>query len=169
MGMMAKTITDKQAMVIFLRPSTDEAIASPVRKFRELLDLDESAREFNISYGTLPENNRETAILSRSILQVMVDIASHIDVPEVDLAEGTVYGLQRTPEQERMFPRLLAVRCGPSAPANAFVSVNYRNQWFWIEDRDRQSKQMLNFLMFLFSLTDTGTAQAAPIVTIPAR
>jgi len=169
MGMMVKTITDKQAMVIFLRPSTDEAIASPVRKFRELLGLDESAREFNISYGTLPENNREIAILSRSILQVMVDIASHIDVPELDLSEGSVYGLQRTPEQERMFPRLLAVRCGPSAPANAYVSVNYRNQWFWIEDRDRQSKQMLNFLMFLFSLTDTGTAQAAPIVTIPAR
>ena len=90
-------------------------------------------------------------------------------MPEVDLVEGSVYGLQRTPEQERMFPPLLSVRCGPSAPGNAHVSVHYRNQWFWIEDRDRRSKQMFNFLMFLFSLTETGTAQAAPIVTIPAR
>ena len=167
--MRMKTTTDKQAVVMFLRPSTDEAIAAPVRKIRELLGLNESAREFNIVYGTYPENDTEIAILSRSILQVLIDLASHIDVPEVDLAEGSVYGLQRTPEQERMFPPLLTVRCGPSAPGNAYVSVNYRNHWFWIEDRDRQSKQMFTFSMFLFSLTETGTAQAAPIVTIPAR
>lgn len=164
-----KTTTDKQAVVMFLRPSTDEAIAAPVRKIRELLALNESAREFHVVYGTYPENDTEIAMLSRSVLQVLVDLASHIDVPAVDLAEGSVYGLQRTPEQERMFPPLVTVRCGPSAPGNAYVSVNYRNQWFWIEDRDRQSKQMFNFIMFLFSLTETGTPQAAPIVTIPAR
>ena len=168
--MRIKTTTDKQAVVImFLRPSTDEAIATPVRKIRELLALSESARELNIVYGTYPENDTEIAILSRSILQVLIDLGSHIDVPEVDLAEGSVYGLQRTPEQEQMFPPLLTVRCGPSAPGNAYVSVNYRNQWFWIEDRDIQSKQMFNFMMFLFSLTETGTEQAAPVVTIPAR
>jgi hypothetical protein len=169
MGMRVKTTTDKQAVVMFLRPSTDEAIAIPVRKIRELLALSETAREINIVYGTYPENDNEIAVLSRSVLQVLIDLASHIDVPEVDLADGSVYGLQRTPEQERMFPRLLTVRCGPSAPVNAHVSVHYRSQWFWIEDRDRQSKQMFNFLMFLLSLTETGTPQAAPIVTISAR
>ena len=169
MGMRMKPTTDKQAVVMFLRASTDEAIAAPVRKIRELLGVNESAREFNIVYGTYPENDTEIAILSRSILQVLIDLASHIDVPEVDVAQGSVYRLQRTPEQERMFPRLITVLCGPLPPSNAHVSVNYRNQWFWIEDRDRQSKQMFNFLMFLFSLTETGTTQAAPIVTIPAR
>jgi hypothetical protein len=85
------------------------------------------------------------------------------------VAEGSVSRLQRTPEQERMFPPLVTVRCASSAPGNAHVSVSYRDHRFWIEDRDRQSKQMFNFLMFLFSLTETGTVQAAPIVTIPAR
>ena len=169
MGMRIKTTTDKQTTIMFLRPSTDDAIAVPVRKIRELLALSESASEFNIVYGTHPENDTEIAMLSRSILQVLIDLASHFDVPEVDLAEGSVYGVKRTPEQERLFPPLLTVRCGPSAPGNAYVSVNYRNQWFWIEDRDIQSKQMFTFTMFLFSLTETGTAQAAPIVTIPAR
>jgi hypothetical protein len=169
MGMRMRTTKDKQTVVMFLRPSTDEAIAAPVRKIRELLGLNELAPELNVVYGTYPENDTEIAILSRSVLQVLLDLASYIDVPEVDLAEGSVYGLQRTPEQERMFPPLITVRCGPSAPGNAHVSVKYRNQWFWIEDRDRQSKQMFNFLMFLFSLTETGTPQAAPIVTIPAR
>lgn len=169
MGMRMKTATDRQAVVMFFRPATDEAIAAPARKIRELLALNGSATEFRVVYGTYPENDTEITILSRSILQVMIDMASHIDVPEADLAEGRVYGLQRTPDQERMFPPLLTVRCGPSAPGDAHVSVKYRNQWFWIEDRDRQSKQIFNFLMFMFSLTETGSSQAAPIVTVPAR
>ena len=168
-GMRMKSATDKQAVVMFLRPSTDEAIAAPVRKIRELLGLNASAREFSVVYGNYPDNDTEIAVLSRSILQLLIDLASRIDVPAVDLAEGRVSGLQRTPEQERMFPPLLTVRCGPSAPADAYVSVQYRNQWFWIEDRDRQSKQIFNFIMFMFSLAETRTEQAAPIVTIPAR
>jgi hypothetical protein len=168
-GMRTKTTTAKQATVMFLRPLTDEAIAAPVRKIRALLALNPSAREFGIVYGDYPENNTEIAILSRSILQVLIDLASYIDVPEVDLAEGSVFRRQRTPEQEQMFPPLFNVRTGPTAPGNAHVSVQYRNQWFWIEDRDRQSKQLFNFIMYLFSLTETGTPQAAPIVTVPAR
>lgn len=169
LGMRMKKVTDSQAMMMFLRPSTDEAIAANTRKIRELLALNESAREFNVVYGTYPEKDTEIAILSRSIMQVLIDIASYIDVPAVDIAEDRVYGPQRTPEQERMFPPLLTVRCGPSAPGDAHVAVHYRNQWFWIEDRDRKSKQIFNFLMFMFSLTETGSQQAAPIVTVPAR
>jgi hypothetical protein len=169
LGMKMRTAADKQSVVMFLRPSTDEAIAAPVRKIRELLSLDETANEYSFVYGNYPENNREVAMLSRSIMQVLVDFSSSIDVPAEDLAEGRVYGIQRTPEQERLFPPLLTIRCGLSAPGDAHVSVNYRNQWFWIEDRDKQSKQIFNFMMFMFSLTETGSAQAAPIVTVPAR
>ena len=59
---------------------------------------------------------------------LFTDLASYIDVPAVNLAEGSVYGLQRTSEQKRMFPPLLTGRCGPSAPGNAYVSANYSNQ-----------------------------------------
>lgn len=169
LGMRAKSVQDRQTVVMFLRPATDEAIAAPVRKVRDLLSLNGTAREFTVSYGTYPENDTEIAILSRSILQVMIDLSSHIDVPASDLEEGRVFGMQRTPEQERMYPPLITVRTGSAAPGDAHVSVNYRNQWFWIDDRDRQSKQIFNFMMFMFSLTDTGPQQAAPLVTVPAR
>jgi hypothetical protein len=45
----------------------------------------------------------------------------------------------------------------------------YRNLWFWIDDRDLQSKAMSNSLLLLFSLTETAQSQAAPLVTIPTR
>ena len=169
LGMKMKSSTDRQAVVMFLRQSQDEAIAAPVRRIRELLGLSETDRELSIIYGTYPESRGEVAILSRSILQVLTDFASHIEVPQADLVEERVYGHEATPEQEQLFPHLLAVHSGSLAPADAFVSVHYRNQWFWIEDRDRQSKAVFNFLMFLFSLTETGATQAAPIMTVPAR
>jgi hypothetical protein len=111
----------------------------------------------------------EIAILTRSILQVMIDLASQIDVPAADIAEDRVYSPQRTVEQERMFPPLVTVRTGVSAPEGAYVAVRYRDQWFWIDDRDQQSKRVLTFLMMAFSLTEGVPAQAAPVVTIPAR
>jgi hypothetical protein len=168
-GMQMKATKDKQVVVMYVRPSTDEATLARTRKIFELLGVKESAREFNVVYGDFPGTDTEIAMMSRSILQVLIDIASYIDVLAADLTEGSVYAPQRTSDQKRMFPPLISVRCGPSVPGNAFVSVQYRGQWFWIEDRDIHSKQMLSFIMMMFSLTETGQAQAAPVVTIPAR
>ena len=169
MGMRMKAVSDKQTVVMFLRQSPNQVASTSVLKIRELLNLNATGREFSIVYGNYPENDAEIAILSRSILQVLTDFSSYIEVPTVDVAEGRVYGVRRTPEQERLFPRLLHVRSGLSAPGDAYVSVNYRNQQFWIDDRDQQSKMMFNFILFMFSLTETGSTQAAPIVTVPAR
>lgn len=149
--------------------SGHRGVSAPSPRARKLLGLDASASEFRVVYGSHQENNTEIAILTRSMLQVLIDVASYISVPASDLAEGRVYNPQRTPEQERMFPPLLDVRHGPSQPDDAFAAIRYRNLWFWIEDRDQKSKTMLNSLLLMFSLTETAPMQAAPLVTIPAR
>jgi len=167
-GFRTKAIKDKQSVVMFLRPSSGEA--EPIaRRIRELLGLDPAAREFTVVYGSFPEPDAEIAILTRSILQVMIDLASQIDVPADDVAEGRVYRPERTVEQERMFPRLVAIRTGDAAPDGAYVAVRYRDRWFWIDDRDQQTKRTLTFLMLTFSLTEGVPPQPAPVVTIPAR
>jgi hypothetical protein len=48
------------------------------------------------------------------------------------------------------------------------ATVPYRNYWFWIDDRDMRSKVLFSFLMFIFSLTETGGKEGAPIITVPA-
>jgi hypothetical protein len=154
--------------MMFIRPSTDQAAVAS-HKVRELLGLNTKEREFSVVYGSLPDNDREIAILTRSILQVMTDFASYVDVPAADIAEGRVYSLQRSAEQERLFPSLLTVRYSSTPPDNAHVAIPYRNQWFWIDDRDQRSKHVLNFLMLMFSLTEGAPSQGAPVVTVPAR
>jgi hypothetical protein len=168
LGMRVKPMGEKTAIVMFFRPLTDEAIAGELKKARELLGLDADAREFRVVYGSFAADDKEIAILSRSMLQVMIDFASYIDVPESDVAEGRVYASQRESEEtESEFPPLIRVENGAASPDDAYVSVRYRDRWFWIDDRDYPSKRLFYFLMLLFSLTETGGQQAAPIVTVP--
>jgi hypothetical protein len=167
-GFRIKATKDRQTAVIFFRPSTEES-ESLTRRIRELLGIDPVAREFTIVYGSFPEPDGEIAILTRSILQVMIDLASQIEVPAADIADGRVYSPQRTAEQQRMFPPMLAIRHGSSPSEDAYAAVRYRDQSFWIDDRDQQSKRTLLFLMMIFSLTESVPAQPAPVVTIPAR
>jgi hypothetical protein len=167
-GFRVRVTKEGQTVVMYIRPSNDET-AERGRRIRELLGLDATAREFDVVSGSFPERDTEIAILTRSILQIMVDLAAYIDVPAVDIAEGRVYSPQRTAEQQRMFPPLLKVLNGISPPEDAYAPVRYRGQWFWIDDRDPHSKSVLMFLMMQFSLTEGATTQPAPLVTIPAR
>jgi len=166
-GFRTKGSKDKQSVVMYLRPGVSET--EPLSAIRELLGLDPATREFKVVYGSFPEPDAEIAILTRSILQVMIDLASQIDVPATDIAEGSVYSPQRSAEQERMFPPLITIHNGAALPERVYSGVRYRDQWFWIDDRDQQSKRTLTFLMLTFSLTESEPPQAAPVVTIPAR
>ena len=52
---------------------------------------------------------------------------------------------------------------------NAFLSISYRNYWFWIDDGDLQTKRALTAVMFFFTLADTGANDNLPLITIPAQ
>jgi hypothetical protein len=168
LGFRIRKIKGTDEVIMFVRPTTPET-AVYTRKIRQLLRLNPTKREFRVVSGAYADNDSEIAIQARSMLQIIIDFGSYVDVPETDVAEGRVFSPQRDAEHERMFPRLITVRQGPSRPDDAFVAVQYRNYWFWIDDRDARSKQILSVLMLMFSLTETSQAQPAPVVTIPAR
>jgi len=167
-GLRVKT-QDKQTIVMVIPPVAGAAVAAPVARIRELLRLDPSINEYAVVFGSHAGSNREIAMLTRSVMEVLIDFASYIDVPPADAADGRVYVPLRSDEQRRLFPPTLQVRYGDAPPADAYVAVRYRGHWFWIDDRDRQSKAMFTSVLFLLSLTESGQAQAAPVVTIPAR
>ncbi len=160
---------DQQVVKMSLRESSHAASSVRLQRIAELVGIDRSVTEFTVVHGAQSRSRDEIAFASRSMMQILVDVGSYVDVPDKDREEGRVYMPDRGEEIERLFPALLHVHSGDKAPVDAHIAVRYRDGWFWIDDRDHTSKAAFNFLMLLFSLTETGSAQVAPVVTVPAR
>jgi hypothetical protein len=103
------------------------------------------------------------AVLTRSMIEVMVEFGAGIDVPDADRALPT-HADGGAPASQ-----LVHVVSGPSAPAGAYAAVPYRGRWYWVDDRDLTSKARFTLLMILSSLAETGVAPVSPVITVPGR
>jgi hypothetical protein len=167
LGMRIKPMGDKKTIVLFFRKKISDDIAGDVNIVSQILGLSPDAREIRVVYGAFAADNREIAMLTRSVLQIMIELASYIDVPAKDVEEGRVAAFvdENAPDASQ----LIRIHSGASAPDEAFVTIQYRDNWFWIDDTDLASKRVFSFLMMLMSLTETGTKTGAPIVTVPTN
>jgi len=162
--------TDREALAAVFNDKVDKDTEADITEVRKMLGLDPRAREFRVVYGSISSDDKEIAILSRSVLQVILNLASYIEVPEIHVAEKRVLPslTEETPAGKPVRP-LMRIRSSSEKPEDAFVAVPYRNHWFWIDDKELASKGLFTFLMFIFNLVDTGIKEGAPVVTIPAR
>jgi len=164
-----KTKQDEATLLVF-RGKTSEEIEADRLEVRRILGLNPEALEFRVVYGLLPSDEQEIAILSRSMLQILVDFASRIEVPDADVEEKRVAPTVKDDNGSGSpVASLIRVHSSLQMPEDAFVSVPYGHRWFWIDDRDIQSKQIFSFLMFIFTLVETGGKEGAPVVTVPVR
>ena len=170
MGMRIQRTKDKKqtALIIFRKKNIEPNIEAKIDAVRKLLGLNPELQKFKVVYGSLANDDREMAIQSRSMIEILGELAAYIDVPAEHVAERSA-----TPamvEEEAIaadIPPLIRVKSGSEEPDGAFATVRYRKYWFWIDHRDLKSKRVFSFLMFLFSLADSGTPRQAPVVTIP--
>jgi hypothetical protein len=95
-------------------------------------------------------------------LQVLYELGGQIEVSADDVARGET---RPTDPGER----LIRVRQGDKAPADAYVAVTYRGRAFWIESGDYRSKGAFTFVHVLQVLAESGQGQPTPVVTIPAQ
>jgi hypothetical protein len=167
-GIRVRRLERHEAVLMTLRQKVDPAIEADLREIRQLLGLDPGAREFRVVYGSVASSDKEIAILTRSALEILVDLSSFITVPEEHVAERRVSPTAE-PEQGPAGPirPLIQIKSSRDRPADAFVAVPYRDVWFWIDDRDVPSKRMFSFIMFVFALVEPGSKDAPPVLTIP--
>jgi hypothetical protein len=169
-GMRFKRTGKEESASMVIRGERDPAIEALSAEVRKLLRLDPQAKEFNVLYGSIPKDDKEIAILTRSLLQVIVDISAGIEVPAAHVEEkrvGPTY-VEEAVKDGRILP-LVRIHSSSKKPDDAFVSIPYRDSHFWIDDRDLMSKKIFSFLMFVFTLVETGEKGTAPIVTVPTN
>ncbi len=167
-GLRVKKTGDQTTSLIVLGKKPNPAIAADREEVRKLLGLDAQTDEFSVVYGSVAANDHEIALLTRSVLEILTDLSSYIDVPAANVEQKRTFP---SPAPELMngapVPPLIRILSSPQKPDDAFAAVPYRQEWYWIDDKDFPSKRLFSFIMFLFTLTDTGDKQGAPIITVP--
>src|SRR5690242_6656999 len=106
LGMYSKREQEQPVVKMALRESPHAASGVRLGRIRELLGLDPGVQEFTVTYGAQPATGDEIAFQSRSMMQVLVDIGSYIEVPAHDRDEGRVYMPERDDEIAQLFPAL---------------------------------------------------------------
>jgi hypothetical protein len=168
-GMRFDRADKETTALLVIRKERDPEIEALSVEVRKMLGLDPQGRDFQVVYGAIPRNDKEIAILTRSILEVLIDLSTDIEVPVAEVNEKRVSPtFKETVDGVKIRP-LIQIQSSSEKPEDAFVSVRYRNSYFWIDDRDFPSKKIFSFLMFIFTLVETGEKGMAPIVTVPTN
>lgn len=108
-------------------------------------------------------------VMLRSIFSCMQYLSHSVQVPQEHIDRGMV----RMSENHHhcagseLLHSLIAVRWSKFAPKNAFISVQYRNYWFYIDDGDIHSKKTFALLLQLYNLNANEAKNRGPILTLP--
>jgi hypothetical protein len=167
-GLRVQKTNEMEGVLMSFRGKVEPSVQQDILWVRKTLGLDPAASDIRIVYGSVARDDKELALLTRSILEIIIDLASYIEVPTAHVEEKKVNPTMSEDTVQGMpVPPLIRIHSSTDKPANAFIAVPYRHYWFWIDDNDFQSKALFSFLLFIFSLTETGGKEGVPIITVP--
>lgn len=119
------------------------------------------------------EGLRTLDLESRSLLQVLYFVAHGIDIPPEHVTRGivrmTVEPDGRGFDWQQVLGGLFRVQhaCGKHPPAEAHVAVHYQGYWFYIDERDHDSKSTFSLLIELLRLELASKPGQTPVLTLP--
>jgi hypothetical protein len=155
-------------VVFFRRDDVTAETLEQSTEIRRLLRLSAESQRFTLTYSPVRGTDDELAVNSRSMLQIMSAFASYMDVPEAHLLDRSA-----TPALEGAAGddsrNSVRIHSGKDKPSSAFAAVHYRDHWFWIDNGDWATKRAMTAIMFFFTLAETGSNEALPLITIPAQ
>jgi len=145
-----------------------------VEEFLRLLDLHgnpahESTIRIPVTLGVRGGNFNGLAVQTRSVAEIMHNVAVSIEVPGEHVKEGLVEARSDPPGALRPILRILSSR---NAPKQANVAVQHRGWWYYVDDKDLAGKRAFVQLQMLFlTLLSEATRgmQGTPLLTIPVK
>jgi hypothetical protein len=109
----------------------------------------------------------------RSAYEVLRVFGHGIDVPSSHLDAGIVEPFRSPVPQDERFVTIRSSErhWWASRPHDATVAIRFHDRWFYIDATDTESKRAFQFLRTFIGmrLADSGAAQRAPVITIPAN
>lgn len=167
-GVLAFRVDEEESspnlIVVSKEHELDAAKARDLAALRSALNLDASTREYRVVYALVPTQPNEIAIMTRSPFEVLLNLAWCIDVPEQHIVEGRT-GPSFKSRRPDIAP-VIRARCACDCPCDAYVRVGNRGVWFYVDDKDMESKRAFAFIELMLRLADRHEGARGPVVSI---
>lgn len=152
------------------------AVPSSGPKAERLLELIPDAKQkegkIYLSMEVGFNERGKLGIMPRTILSCMYYLSQGIAVPDIHYECGLVkWHDGEEPEQlNAALSGLFRVCSSSLPPKTCYVAVQYRKNWYYIEDCDRSSKTTFALLLLLYNLHATEESRSiGPILTLPLK
>ena len=110
---------------------------------------------------------------TRSLREMLFFLSQGVEVPQQHIDEGKVTVTKDADgaifDWASVTGKFMIVKASssPISPSNSYVAVQYRGQWFYIEDNDLNSKSTFSLLMQLYNLQSGDSKGNGLILTLP--
>jgi hypothetical protein len=157
---------DEKIILVINRELLDQGTLASWDMLRPRLGLGENFRGYFVEFGGVNFDPGVITLRTRSIMQFAKSLAIHVEVPPAHLAQGKAKKTNWLPSAlgNAEYIGEFGVMSGDDAPDDAYASVPYLGQWFWIDDTDTRSKANLQNLLFLANITESGRSSDTQFV-----
>ncbi len=137
----------------------------------ELLELDQPVQPgvpVSIPVTQTPTGSTSTgiALTTRTLWNLVEIISAAVEVPPEDTVSGAASDFPKAGNAGRD----LRIRYSTSRPDSAYVAVEHRDGWFYIDENDLATKRYFKLLGSLWSAAmakSLNSAHARPVLTVP--
>jgi hypothetical protein len=165
---------DKNSSSLVILLETDPAHQTTIDEIRLLLGIveEKQTNQFEISTNFLDKAEGKWNVRPRSIASVLFYLSQNVEIPKEHLDAGLVTRTRMKDGKpfdwdDTPAGTVFQVKSSKTKPSNAYISVPYRGQWFYLLDNDLQSKSTFMLLEQLFSLQAGQSKASGPTLTLP--
>ncbi len=154
--------TSHDVLLVLNRLEPDSDLLDERFRVAEILQLDPQLDRYRVLYAPARVDGGTLSIQTRSVMQMLSAMSGFVDVPP-GLGRQAMPGFEMAPGT----PRPFHVYSAEDRPDDSFAATRYGDYWYWIANEDLASKQVFSLMLFLTTLTNRASNDAAPVLTIP--
>lgn len=167
LGIRRVTEGDSIKTFLYLRDvETNPVIDGAIEVFNRDLRLAEGDGDVEVIFGPYFRDDRTISLQTMSVMDILTESSAYIIAPQSHVQEGRTRPNREYDPTDKFTRPLLRIYSAEDKPKDVLVSVQSRGYWFFIDDRDIDSKKAFSFLMILMQLSAAQEETRGPVVTI---
>ena len=156
----------QQTNILYFEDNSSAESRQLWEEFKQKLNLEKDRDEFIIVNKPTGIDQDEILLRSRSLLALMSHLSNGIvSKEEVSTVNGDMYNNELL--RSKLIP--ISILKSTDEPTNSFVSVEYNDNWYYIDDADKNSKQTFGIITYIYMLQSPEPPTAGPLVTVPTN